>query len=79
VARLAEVYRKTVRRYVEAAGECGLDRAGGEEQLGDELLSRVAERVRPDRGDGHGDSCALLAAHQAKLEELLDHTPTTSL
>ena len=55
-ARLARVDRKTVRRYVAAAVACGLDRAGGEGQLGDELLSRVAERVRPHRADGHGNS-----------------------
>jgi transposase len=72
VARLAGVDRKTVRRYVEAARACGLDRAGGEAQLGDELLSGVAERVRPHRADGHGQGWALLAAHHARLEELLD-------
>lgn len=55
-ARLTGVDRKTVRRYVEAAVACGLDRAGGEGQLGDELLSLVAERVRPHRADGHGQS-----------------------
>jgi hypothetical protein len=71
IARLARVDRKTVRRYVDAARACGLDRAGGEAQLGDELLSRVAERVRPHRADGHGQSWALLAARQARLEELL--------
>lgn len=76
VARLAGVDRKTVRRYVEAACECGLCRAGGEGQLGDELLSAVAERVRPHRGDGHGESWALLAAHQARLEGLLDQGVT---
>jgi hypothetical protein len=72
VARLSQVDRKTVRRYVEAALACGLDRAGGEEQLGDELLSTVAERIRPHRADGHGASWALLSAHHARLEELLD-------
>jgi transposase len=72
IARLAGVDRKTARRYVEAAGECGLDRAGGEGQLGDGLLSAVAERVRPHRSGGHGDSWALIAAHQGRLEELLD-------
>jgi hypothetical protein len=42
--------------YVEAARACGLDQAGGEGQLGDELLCRVAERVRPHRAAGfwHG-------------------------
>jgi transposase len=71
IARLARVDRKTARRYVEAAAGCGLDRAGGEAQLGDELLSAVAERVRPHRSGGHGEGWALLAAHHARLEELL--------
>jgi Integrase core domain len=70
-ARLARVDRKTVRRYVEAARACGLDRTGGEGQLGDELLSRVAEAVRPHRAAGHGESWALLAARHERLEELL--------
>src|SRR6266536_3597422 len=72
VARLSRVDRKTVRRYVAVAQECGLDRAGGEEQLGDGLLSAVAERVRPHRADGHGESWALLAAHHARFKELLE-------
>jgi Mu transposase, C-terminal domain len=72
VARLARVDRKTVRRYVAAAQACGLDQAGGEGQLGDELLGAVAERVRPHRADGHGLSWALLAAHHARFKELLD-------
>lgn len=72
-ARLAHVDRKTVRRYVEAARACGLDRAAGEEgQLGDELLSAVAERVRPHRAGGHGDSWALLAAHHDQFKDMLD-------
>jgi hypothetical protein len=70
-ARLTGVDRKTIRRYVDAAVACGLDRAGGEGQLGDELLSLVAERVRPHRGDGHGSSWALLAAHHEQLEDML--------
>jgi hypothetical protein len=72
VARLARVDRKTVRRYVAVAQACGLDRAAGEGQLGDELLSAVAERVRPHRADGHGESWALLAAHHARFQELLE-------
>ena len=49
IARQLDLDRKTVRRYVAVAQECGLARAGGEEQLGDGLLSAVAERVRPHR------------------------------
>jgi len=72
VARLAGVDRKTVRRYVAAAVARGLDRAGGEGQLGDELLSGVAEAVRPHRADGHGESWALVAAHHDQLKAMLD-------
>jgi hypothetical protein len=70
------VDRKTVRPYVEAACGCGLDRAGGWGQLGDELLGGVAERVRPHRGDRHGESWALVAAPQARLAEPRDQGVT---
>ena len=52
--RLAGVDRKTVRRYLAAAIELGLDRDGGEGQLGEEFLGQVMEEVRPHRLDGHG-------------------------
>jgi transposase len=39
--------RKTVRRYVEAAVELGVDRLAGVEQLTDELVGQVAHAVRP--------------------------------
>lgn len=38
---------KTVRRYVEVAVACGLDRAGGQDQLTNGLIGQVCERVRP--------------------------------
>jgi len=44
VERLSGVDRKTVRRYVMAAVEVGLDRAGGEDQLTDVFLAQVVER-----------------------------------
>ena len=69
--RLSGLDRKTVRRYVAAAQACGADRAGGEGQLSEELISGVAERVRPHRTDGHGQSWAVLAAHHEEIEELL--------
>jgi hypothetical protein len=47
IERLSGLDRKTVRRYVAAAQSCGAQREGGEGQLGDELLSAVAEAVRP--------------------------------
>ncbi len=57
------VDRKTARRYITAAVEVGLDRHGGEEQLTDELIGQVVERVRPRRprpglADAAGPRCA---------------------
>src|SRR5260370_21315955 len=63
---------KRVRRYVAAAQSFGAQREGGEGQLGDELLSAVAEAVRPHRADGHGRAWALLEAHRGELKLLLD-------
>src|SRR5258708_2135387 len=72
IGRLSGLDRKTVRRYVTAAQSCGAQRDGGEGQLGDELLSRVAEAVRPHRADGHGAAWSLLDAHHGDLKSLLD-------
>src|SRR5258708_28348410 len=69
--RIAQVDRKTVRRYVAAGLACGLDPALGEGQLGDELLAAVAERVRPHRRDGHGPAWALLAAHHDQFKAMV--------
>lgn len=71
IARLAMVDRKTVRRYVEAAEELGLDRDDGEDQLTDEFLGQVLERVRPHRTDGHGEAWRLLDAHRDQLRKWL--------
>ena len=72
IERLSGLDRKTVRRYVAAARACGAVREGGEGQLDDALLSRVAEAVRPHRADGHGQAWALLEAHHQELAALLD-------
>lgn len=71
IERLGPVDRKTARRYVAAAVECGLVRDGGEEQLSDELLGSVCERVRPHRLDGHGAAWATLAANHDQLAKWL--------
>jgi predicted DNA-binding transcriptional regulator YafY len=54
VARLSGTDRKTVRRYIDRARACGLDRDGGAGQLTDELIAAViagrparARRGRP--------------------------------
>lgn len=71
IARRAAVDRKTVRRYVEAAVAAGLDRDGGEGQLGDEVIGQVCERVRPHRADGHGAAWATLKANHDQLQTWL--------
>jgi transposase len=72
VERLSGVDRKTVRRYVTAAVEAGLDRAGGEEQLTDEFLAVVVEKVRPHRLDGHGEAWRQLEQHQEQVKAWLE-------
>ena len=76
IERLAGVDRKTVRRYVEAAEQLGLrrgdgDDGGGEEQLTDEFLGAVVERVRPHRTDGRGAAWQQLVAEHAQIEAWL--------
>ncbi|MGI8516106.1 MAG: IS21 family transposase [Acidimicrobiia bacterium] len=72
IERLAQVDRKTVRRYVEAAAQLGLGGVSGDEQLTDFLLGQVVEAVRPHRFDGHGESWRLLSVHHDQIEEWLD-------
>jgi transposase len=68
VERLSGVDRKTVRRYITAALEVGLDRSGGEEQLNDGLIALVVERVRPHRFDGHGAAWRSLDSHRDQIK-----------
>jgi transposase len=63
------VDRKTARRYITAAVELGVDRGGGEEQLTDELIGEVLERVRPHRPDGHGVAWRALLAEEARIKD----------
>lgn len=72
ISELAGMDRKTVRRYIDAAIELGLDRAGDEDQLTDLLVGQVVERVRPHRTDGRGEARRLLDAHREQLVEWLD-------
>jgi transposase len=72
IERLAQLDRKTVRRYVNAAGELGLVRDGGEEQLTDEFIGSVVEVVRPHRSDGHGEGWRLLVANHDQVKAWLD-------
>jgi hypothetical protein len=66
-AARAGVDVKTAARYIRAAQDVGLDRAGGAEQLTDELLGLVVGSVRPARPAGHGASWEVLAGRQAEV------------
>lgn len=69
IAHGVGIDRKTARRYITAAVELGVDRGGGEEQLSDELIGQVVERVRPHRPDGHGPAWRTLLAEEARIKE----------
>jgi transposase len=71
IERLAGMDRKTVRRYVAAAVDAGLVRAGGEDQLSDVLLASICEKVRPQRPDGRGAAWGLLVANRDQLKAWL--------
>ena len=77
IERVVGIDRKTVRRYVEAAIELGLEREGGEEQLTDLFIAQVVERVRPHRVDGHGESWRLLEAHGDQIRVWLEDDELT--
>lgn len=79
VSRLAGMDRKTVRRYVEAAEELGLDRDGGDGQLSDVFIGRVVEMVRPHRTDGHGEAWRLLDVHRDQLRKWLKDDGLTAV
>ncbi len=72
IERLAQLDRKTVRRYVKAAEEVGVVRDGGDGQLTDELIGSVVEAVRPHRSDGHGEGWRLLVANHGQVKAWLD-------
>ena len=61
VTRLLGADRKTVRRYVDTARSCGLDRDGGLGQLTDELLAVVIVGVRPQRPHPTGAAWEMIA------------------
>lgn len=71
IARLAQVDRKTVRRYLEAAERSGLVRSGGELQLTDQLLGALAEELRAGRHGGRGLAWEQLQRERGWLEEKL--------
>jgi len=69
IAQGSGLSRGTVRRYITAAQTLGVDRAGGDEQLTDELIGQVCELVRPSRPDGHGEAWRSLVAHEDEIKD----------
>ena len=67
--------RKTVRRYVDRARACGLDRGGGACQLTDELLAAVIAGVRPSRPNGKSQAWETIAARHEQIKAWLKHAP----
>ncbi|MEV2221589.1 IS21 family transposase [Nocardia vinacea] len=73
VARLSGSDRKTVRRYVERAQSCGLDRDGGVGQLSDELLSAVIAGVRRGpRPNGRSAAWETVDGQREQIQGWLD-------
>ena len=63
--RAAGIDRKTVRRYVTGGDGARARSSGPQDQLTDELLGQLVERVRPHRPDGHGEAWRTLLAQEA--------------
>ena len=68
VARLSGTDRKTVRRYVDRARACGVDRDGGAGQLTDELIAAVIAGVRPSRPTGKSQPWETIAAEHEQIK-----------
>lgn len=71
VARLSGTDRKTVRRYVDRARACGLDRDGEACQLTDELLAAVIAGVRPSRPNGKSQAWETIDGQRAQIQAWL--------
>jgi transposase len=68
VAARVGIDRKTVRRYIAAAVELGVDRSGGETQLTEEPIGQVVGQVRPHRTDGHGEGWRKLVNEEEQIK-----------
>jgi hypothetical protein len=72
VARLSGTDRKTVRRYVDRARACGVDRDGDACQLTDESLAAVIAGARPSRLTGKSQAWDTIAAQHEQIKAWLD-------
>lgn len=71
-ARLAQLDRKTVRRYVEAAEQLGFRREEAGDPPSDELIAQVMDAVRPAGPESHGEAWRVCEANRAKLSGWID-------
>jgi transposase len=78
IAHDVGIDRKTVRRYIAAAIELGVERSGGEAQLSDELIGQVVAQVRPHRPDGHGEAWRVLLAEEEQIKKWLKQDLTVT-
>jgi hypothetical protein len=69
IARLVNVDRKTVRRYLEVAAAAGFDPGG--RGFSEEVVGEVVTRLRPGRPGGHGQTWAGLESQRTFLEARL--------
>lgn len=72
IAEQLGVDRKTVRRYVETAEDLQVRRDGGEEQLTDEVLGAVVEKVRPTGRSARGESWLICEQHRTFIQGKLN-------
>lgn len=63
---------KTVRRQIELALECGLSRESGEATITDELLVRLAEKLRPAVAHAKGEGWHRCEAQRAFIQRYLE-------
>jgi len=78
VARLSGTDRKTVRRYVDRARSCGLDRDGDAAQLTDELVAAVITGVRSKRPNGKSEAWEIIAGQHEQIKAWLDQGLTVT-
>lgn len=72
IARQGIADRKTVRRYVRAAEECGLKRGDPEAALAEEVLVAIVARLQPSRPRVHGSGWDLCAQHREFIRAQID-------
>lgn len=69
IARWVSLDRNTVRRYIQAAEQCGLD---GVDALTDENLAAVLAALGAGPGRPHGEGWALCEQHKETIARLID-------